>query len=267
MPTFPEHFLLLPARVAPWEEGRLRCSSLSGPPPADPVRPCSLPRARWCSPARRATPACRPACSVADLAGDLPAVFGLGADPDVGPRRLARRRRRGPDRGARPSPDRSGSRRRAAAPWPRSSRAHHAPRARERRGPRGRAVAGCVAGAGRLRHGARARRRVRWSRSPTSRSSCCAGATSHCAARVHAPPLEHTAGVVLLDESGRSLGATEIGEVLDLPVLARVPSTSRSHARSTPACCPLGCPNRWPRPATDVIRRLGVRAGWRGEAA
>jgi hypothetical protein len=39
---------------------------------------------------------------------------------------------------------------------------------------------------------------------------------------VNAPSLRHTAGVVLLDESDRTLGASQIGDVLDLPVLARI---------------------------------------------
>jgi hypothetical protein len=84
---------------------------------------------------------------------------------------------------------------------------------------------------------------------------------------VHAPPLEHTAGVVLLDEPGRSLGANEIGEVLDLPVLARVP-VKEGIARAVDAgVLPTRLPESLARAATDVVRRLGVRTGRRGEAA
>ena len=84
---------------------------------------------------------------------------------------------------------------------------------------------------------------------------------------VHAPPLEHTAGVVLLDEPGRSLGAKEIGEVLDLPVLARIP-VKETIARAVDAgVLPARLPEPLARAASDVIRRLGVRAGRHGEAA
>ena len=84
---------------------------------------------------------------------------------------------------------------------------------------------------------------------------------------VHAPPLEHTAGVVLLDESGRSLGAPEIGEVLDLPVLARIP-VDKTIARAVDAgVLPSRLPDALGRAATDVVRRLGLRGRGRGEAA
>jgi hypothetical protein len=84
---------------------------------------------------------------------------------------------------------------------------------------------------------------------------------------VHAPPLEHTAGVVLLDEPGRSLGAQEIGEVLDLPVLARIP-VDKTIARAVDAgVLPSRLPDALGRAATDVVRRLGLRGRGRGEAA
>jgi hypothetical protein len=83
---------------------------------------------------------------------------------------------------------------------------------------------------------------------------------------VHAPPLEHTAGVVLLDESGRSLGAREISEVLDLPVLTRVP-VKETIARAVDAgVLPTRLPEPLARAAGEVVRRIGV-LGRRGEAA
>jgi hypothetical protein len=84
---------------------------------------------------------------------------------------------------------------------------------------------------------------------------------------VHAPPLEHTAGVVLLDEPGRSLGAREIGEVLDLPVLARVPVKDAIARAVDAGVLPARLPEPLARAASDVVRRLGVRAGRHGEAA
>ena len=84
---------------------------------------------------------------------------------------------------------------------------------------------------------------------------------------VHAPPLRHTSGVVVLDEPARSLGAREIGEVLDLPVLVRVP-VKDAVARAVDAGV-LGTrlPEPLARSATDLLRRIGVRSGRRGEAA
>jgi hypothetical protein len=84
---------------------------------------------------------------------------------------------------------------------------------------------------------------------------------------VHAPSLHHTSGVVVLDEPARSLGAREIGEVLDLPVLVRVP-VKDAIARAVDAGV-LGTrlPEPLARSATDLLRRIGARSGRRGEAA
>jgi hypothetical protein len=84
---------------------------------------------------------------------------------------------------------------------------------------------------------------------------------------VHAPPLEHTAGVVLLEEPGRSLGVSEIAEVLDLPVLTRVP-VKEGIARAVDAgVLPTRLPDQLGRAATGFLRRVGIGAGRRGEAA
>ena len=40
---------------------------------------------------------------------------------------------------------------------------------------------------------------------------------------VHSPALARTTAAVLLEEPGRSLAARDVSEVLDIPVLARVP--------------------------------------------
>jgi hypothetical protein len=84
---------------------------------------------------------------------------------------------------------------------------------------------------------------------------------------VHAAPLAHTTGVVLLDEPGRSLGAHDIGEVLDRPLLARVP-VKEPIARAVDAgVLATRLPEPLARAATDVVRRVGVHVGRRGEAA
>lgn len=84
---------------------------------------------------------------------------------------------------------------------------------------------------------------------------------------VRAPALEHSVGVVMLDEPGRSLGASEIGEVLDLPVLARIPVDQRIARAVDAGVLPTRLPEPLARAATDFVRRLGGRAGHRGEAA
>ena len=201
----------------------------------------------------------RAACASPTSPVTCPPIFGLGADPDVG---LADWLDAGPeaptealDRLA----DRGRPRRRAAA---RGGRARACPP----RCPRPRAGAALAVAlaarvvAGRSSTAARraSPRRGRWSRSPTSRSSCCAAATSRCAARCTRPRSTHTAGVVLLDEPGRSLGASEIGEVLDLPVLARVPVQDRDRPRRRRRRLRGPAPRaarRVPRPTSS--RRLG----------
>ena len=60
---------------------------------------------------------------------------------------------------------------------------------------------------------------------------------------------------------------SEIGEVLDLPVLARIP-VKEGIARAVDAgVLPTRLPEPLARAATDVVRRVGVRAGSHGEAA
>jgi cellulose biosynthesis protein BcsQ len=84
---------------------------------------------------------------------------------------------------------------------------------------------------------------------------------------VRAPALACSAGAVLLDESGRSLQAHDVSDVLDLPVLARVavkPAVARAvdaGVLATRLPDPLG------RPVTDFLQRTGVAPGRRGAAA
>lgn len=203
---------------------------------------------------------------VADLAGDLPAIFGVGADPDVG---LADWLDAGVDAptealdrllvevasGVAVLPRGRGPRVATALPAPESGAAL--------------AVA--------LGHGpSPVLVDCGTAREPATRAVIEVADVTVVVLRgcylalrraVHAPALEHTAGVVLLDEPGRSLGAKEIGEVLDLPVLARIP-VDKAIARAVDAGVLAGrLPDVLARPAADVLRRLGVRAGRRGEAA
>jgi hypothetical protein len=84
---------------------------------------------------------------------------------------------------------------------------------------------------------------------------------------VHSPSLHHTAGVVVLDESGRSLSVGQIADVLDLPVLARVPVKSVIARAVDAGVLPTRMPEPLARAAGDLVRRVGATSGRRGEAA
>ena len=177
--------------------------------------------------------------------------------------RLARRRSRGAQRGARPARGRGGARCRAAP----------ARRIRARARTRRLAEAGAALAVA-LRDGPiamivdcgarRTPRRRRSSRSPTSRSSSCAAVTSRCGARCAAPALARTVGVVLVEETDRSLTAKEVADVLDLPVLARVP-VKMAIFRAVDAGVLAGAVCRSvARPASVLVRRVGLVSARRG---
>ena len=203
---------------------------------------------------------------VADLAGDLPAVFGLGADPDVGladwldagaeaPTEALDRLLIEVSPGIALLPRGRGPRVPTALPAPESGAALAVALSQ--------GSSPVLVDCGTAREAA-ARAVVEVADVAVVVLRGCYLALRRA---VHAPPLEHTAGVVLLDEPGRSLGASEIGEVLDLPVLARVPVKEGISRAVDAGVLPTRLPEPLARAATDVVRRLGVRAGWRGEAA
>ena len=84
---------------------------------------------------------------------------------------------------------------------------------------------------------------------------------------VRSPLLERVAGVVLVEEQSRSLGASEIRDVLDRPVLTRVPVRG-SIARAVDAgILPGRLPEALARPVTRLHVALGMVGGRRGAAA
>jgi hypothetical protein len=222
---------------------------------------CALVLARQARDAGHAT-----GVRVADLAGDLPAVFGLGADPDVGLADWLDAGAEAPtealDRllvevapGVALLPRGRGPRMSTTLPAPESGAAL--------------AVALTQGSSPVLIDCGTAREPAARAVLEVADVSVVVLRGCYLALRraVHAPPLEHTAGVVLLDEPGRSLGAREIGEVLDLPVFARVPVKDAIARAVDAGVLPARLPEPLARAASDVVRRLGVRAGRHGEAA
>jgi MinD-like ATPase involved in chromosome partitioning or flagellar assembly len=83
---------------------------------------------------------------------------------------------------------------------------------------------------------------------------------------VAAPGLARTSGLVVVEEAGRSLGARDVADVLDRPVLARV-AVRASIARSVDAgVLATKLPETLARPACELLGRLGL-LGARGRAA
>ena len=241
------------------------CSSRCGPRRVVQARRCSPPRARWCWHGRRAKGR-RPAVSGSPTStatsprssvwAPIPSSASSTGSPPV-PKPP---RRRSTVSSSRSRPE-SGSSRAAVRRgcWRRSPRRRRAPRSRSR------------SATARSRPWSTAaprtnRRRARWSRSPTSRSSCCGGAISRCATRCTRRCWRAPAGAVLLEETGRSLSATEVSDVLDVPVLARVPVKPVIARAVDAGVLPTRLPDPLARGASDLLQRTGLapRAAGRG---
>lgn len=77
---------------------------------------------------------------------------------------------------------------------------------------------------------------------------------------VHSPLLGRAAGVALVEEQGRSLGPAEIADVVDLPVLARVPVRA-SVARAVDAgVLAARLPDALARAAARLLARVDLLA-------
>ncbi|MGI8797654.1 MAG: hypothetical protein ACR2IR_13920 [Acidimicrobiia bacterium] len=83
---------------------------------------------------------------------------------------------------------------------------------------------------------------------------------------VHSPGLARSAGIVLVDEPGRSLGAREVAEVLDRRVLARVPVRAATARAVDAGVLAARLPDSLARSATEMLDGLGLLAA-RGKAA
>ena len=163
----------------------------------------------------------RGGCRLADLGGDLPAILGLGADPDTG---IAEWLATGPDAPA-DALDRLAV---EVAPGlllipPGTPRLLAPPAAAEAGAALGaalqRAELPCVIDAGRADAPA-ARMTVEVADvSVVVLRGCYLGLRR----AVNAPLTTRAAGIAFVDEPGRSLGAAEVRDVLERPVLTRVP--------------------------------------------
>jgi hypothetical protein len=84
---------------------------------------------------------------------------------------------------------------------------------------------------------------------------------------IGSPLLSRSAGVVLVDEPGRSLGVREVGDVLGRPVLATVPVRPAIARAVDAGVLPRRLPAELGRAAGTVLAAVGVRRGSRGQAA
>jgi hypothetical protein len=163
----------------------------------------------------------RGGCRLADLGGDLPAILGLGADPETG---IAEWLATGPDAPA-DALDRLAV---EVAPGlllipPGTPRLLAPPAAAEAGAALGaalqRAALPCVIDAGRADQPA-ARMTVELADvSVVVLRGCYLGLRR----AVNAPLTARASGIAFVDEPGRSLGAAEVRDVLERPVLTRVP--------------------------------------------
>ena len=227
-------------------------SSRSGRRRAAPARRCSPPRARSCSPGGPAPASSTSAATSPRSSGSAPSrapASPTGSTPGPG----------APDRGARPARGRGRARRRAA-PAGRPTAPRSRPGPRPRRAPRSRWRC------------ATARSRP-WSTpapptAPAARALLEVSDATVVVVRgcyltlrraVRHPALGRAAGLVVVEEPGRAIGAKEIADVLGRPVIARVPARDaiaaggrRRRARAPAArrcspgrpprrCAPSGC--------------------------
>lgn len=89
---------------------------------------------------------------------------------------------------------------------------------------------------------------------------------------VHAAPTARAVGVVLVDEPGRSLSARDVADVLSLPVLATVPVRPAIARAVDAGVLATRTPDALARAAETLLERCGLPAGSssrgrRGEAA
>ncbi|MBJ7261831.1 MAG: hypothetical protein JHD17_07945 [Acidimicrobiia bacterium] len=73
---------------------------------------------------------------------------------------------------------------------------------------------------------------------------------------VHNPLLDASTGIVLIEEPGRALGATEVADVLGRPVLARIPVRATIARAVDAGVISSRLPDALARPATRLLERI-----------
>ena len=197
-----------------------------------------------------------------DLTGDQPAVLGLGADPELG---LGDWLAVGPD-----------------APHEALERLGVAIASGLTLLPRGAALVGTPAAAGAALAGALRDGRVSvvadcgTAADPATRAFAQAADTTLVVLRpcylalrraVHDGLLASTDGVVVVEEPGRALGVKEVTEVLDLPVVARVPLKTEIARAVDAGVLVARMPVALERPALRLACRTGLLGARRGASA
>jgi len=84
---------------------------------------------------------------------------------------------------------------------------------------------------------------------------------------VHSPLLASATGVVMIEEPGRALGATEVADVLDRPVLARIPVRATIARAVDAGVIASRLPEALARSASRLLERIEFLSENRGEAA
>ena len=207
---------------------------------------CSLVLARHCDGVR-----------LADLDGDQPAIFGLGADPPTG---LADWLAAGPEAPTEALERLTVEATTEIALLPRGS-------AERSLAPVAAAEAGAALGVA-LRDGpAPTVVDLGAAVAPAARALLEIADASAVVVRgcylalrraVHAPGLARSSGVVLVDEAGRSLGAREVADVLDRRVLARVPVRAAIARAVDAGILAPRLPDALARAATEMLAELGL---------
>lgn len=75
---------------------------------------------------------------------------------------------------------------------------------------------------------------------------------------VQSPILADAAGIVLVDEQGRSLGSAEVKDVLDQPVLARIPARAAIARAVDAGILAARLPDALARPTRRLLETLGT---------
>jgi hypothetical protein len=84
---------------------------------------------------------------------------------------------------------------------------------------------------------------------------------------VRHPAVGRAAGIVVVDEQGRAIGAREIADVLVRPVIARVPSREAIARAVDAGMLAQRLPDALARPAVAAMRAVGLLVHQRGAAA